>query len=69
MKTFAGILLMSASMLFSAASGAHTASSSFVPRGPEPHASLSDKNHAHRAHGSKRTSKIAGGRTHHSAKH
>lgn len=64
MKIIAGIMLVAGSMLFGAA-GAHTPSSSFVPRGPEPHASLSDKHHAHRsAHGGKSTSSKAG---HHGA--
>ncbi|HEX3912371.1 MAG TPA: hypothetical protein VHW71_02590 [Steroidobacteraceae bacterium] len=79
MKIIGGILLAAALMLFSVASDARgTPSSSFVPRGPEPHASLSDKHHAHHsAHGDtkrtagkggqRRAAKSRGNSAHHSA--
>ncbi len=46
MKPIICISATAALLLWGAASQAKTPSSSFVPRGPEPHSSLSDKHHS-----------------------
>jgi hypothetical protein len=47
MKFIIGVTASTALLLFGSASHARgTPSSSFVPRGPEPHSSLSDKHHS-----------------------
>ena len=46
MKPIICITAMAALLLWGAVSQAKTPSSSFVPRGPEPHSSLSDKHHS-----------------------
>ena len=54
MKPIICITATAALLLWGAVSQAKTPSSSFVPRGPEPHSSLSDKHHSlknkHSAH-------------------
>jgi hypothetical protein len=80
MKLMIGVTATTALLLFGSTSHARgTPSSSFVPRGPEPHSSLSDKHHSIKnkhagtqgaAHkGGRNVTPKAGGRSTHQTPH